>query len=722
MDGISEQPLMRINQLISILKGDALDITSFFEIADLIEQILPYIPNDKYNDVINMIEGLSGELLQLEQDNRTDGDDSLGFPHLTIAFINLSLSIYLEKIGLYAQSFNALSKSKDPCVRPFDFITREGNAILNRTLEMDLFLIDIGKFLLQPIRSFFLRRAYTHFKLLSVIGNVNNEAGLAFEQYKFFAAESELTLLDLKFYANYLEVYYTGNMDYSPDIERVISILQDHYAQETDPNHRFLIASTLAKALKEKSWIDAAQKEDSVYDWEGYYEMLLLEACFAEAFDVQQALNILWGFLELANKMSSDRMMFDLCKQKNSKLYTLLLHEAMKKELYEFIISLTYNWNAYKPDNTAFQSVEDKNICILLPNLPSPNGIIFILKYNQTIKVIPIHSEVSLNEIFALKNIIEESWQIIGGKELNYDLEALEEQQRQVDASVEYITKIREFININSLIASFEDVPKDISFEYIETTWLNIPILSVLSSDLSNPFFITSGYESSPASAIRKALIWVNDVGMSFAQFELEALEILLDQNNIQVDIYSGEQLTKELFLEKYQDANYDLLWIISHGQFEFNNPPNSYIYISPTETVTAWELQSLPFSRESRRRLILNACYSGCSDVRHNGMNCIGIAPSLVNPYQEVLGHLWFVHDLASATLGVFILEYILQGISSEKSVQMASNDMLADNEAIAARIEVIKPELGIAERIRRNTHIELKQPFYSMSSILYK
>ncbi|WP_340003592.1 hypothetical protein MHH52_16225 [Paenibacillus sp. FSL K6-0276] len=480
-----------------------------------------------------MVERLSDELLQLEEDNRTDGKDSLSFPHLTIAFINSSLSIYLENVGLYAKSFNILSKSKDPCVHPFDFVTREGRATLSRTLEMDLFLLDIGKINPELVRSFFLRRAYTHFKLLSVLGNVNNEAGLAFEQYKIYAVESELTLLDLKFYANYLEVYYTGNLDYSPEIERVISILKDGYAQERNPNHRFLIASALAKTLKEKSWIEAALQERETYDWEGYYEMLLLHACYAETFNEQQALNILWEFLGIANEMSSDRMMFDLCKQKNSKLYTYLLYESMKKGNYDFVISLTYNWNAYKPENTDFQSVEDKNICVLLPNLPSPNGVIIILKYNQTIKIIPLQSEVTLDEILDLKNIIEEGWHLITRQALNYDLRALEEQQRQVDASVEYIKKIREFINIDSLIENFADIPQDISFEYIETTWLNIPIISVLSADLSNPFFITSGYETKPASAIHKAMIWINDEGMSFAQFELEALEILLRRNNV---------------------------------------------------------------------------------------------------------------------------------------------------------------------------------------------
>ncbi len=72
----------------------------------------------------------------------------------------------------------------------------------------------------------------------------------------------------------------------------------------------------------------------------------------------------------------------------------------------------------------------------------------------------------------------------------------------------------------------------------------------------------------------------------------------------------------------------------------------------------------------DRRARLILNACYSGCSDVRHNSMNFMGIAQSLVSPYQEVLGHLWFVHDLASATLGVFTLDYILKGIGIHENL----------------------------------------------------
>lgn len=88
-------------------------------------------------------------------------------------------------------------------------------------------------------------------------------------------------------------------------------------------------------------------------------------------------------------------------------------------------------------------------------------------------------------------------------------------------------------------------------------------------------------------------------------------------------------------------------------------------MYVSPTETVGVWELQNIPFWRDSKRQLILNSCYSGCSDVRHNSMGFIDIASSLVSPYQEILGHLWFVYDLASATLGVLTLPQFNSNIS---------------------------------------------------------
>lgn len=717
LDAISS----KTDKLVGILNGDALLEGSFFEIADLIDGIISHVPFEDYNSAILLVESLSNQLLELEDSNSLDGEKEIGYPHLTIVYINLSLSIYLEMIGLYAKSYNVLSKAKDPWANPFDFATQIGEVTLSRTIEIDLLLINIANVFPQQVRAFFLKRAYTDFKLSTVLGNVNNEATLAFDQYKQFTSKFSLTLLDIKFYTNYLELYSTSSVAHSHRIDEIIEILKNWYTAEKNYNNRFLIASTLAKTLKEKTWIEAALREKETYYWEEYFNMLILNECFEEQFDEQVIVNILYEFLNLTIENYGNRMLFDLYKQKNSILYTTVLYECIKRQNYRFAMYISYNWNAFKPDNTTFQQIEDANICLLLPNLSGIEGVIFIIKYSDIYKIIPLYSNTTIEEIFELKNIIEESWQILTGQEIEYDLSSISSQRRQVEASVEYVKKISDFIQIDSLVSHFKNIPSEISFEYIESTWLNIPIISILSSHLDNNFYITSGFNTKkPASTIRKAMVWFNDDRMTYAQFELEAIEFLLKEKNIQLDVYKDDQLTKELFLEQYQNTTYDLVWIVTHGQFDFNNPPNSRIYISPSETITTWELQNISLLNESKRQLILNACYSGCSDVRHNSMGFIGIAPSLTSRFQDVVGHLWFVHDLASATLGIFTLDYLLQDFDLADSVKLASRNMLSDNQVIADKIKTINSEFEIIDRIS-STNIELKQPFYSMSLVVY-
>lgn len=90
---------------------------------------------------------------------------------------------------------------------------------------------------------------------------------------------------------------------------------------------------------------------------------------------------------------------------------------------------------------------------------------------------------------------------------------------------------------------------------------MNIPIINILLADLPNSFYVTNGFETKrTTSPIRKALIWFNNDGMSFADFELEAINILLSEKNVQIDIFDKEHLTKENFLKIYQDTTYDLV------------------------------------------------------------------------------------------------------------------------------------------------------------------
>lgn len=67
-------------------------------------------------------------------------------------------------------------------------------------------------------------------------------------------------------------------------------------------------------------------------------------------------------------------------------------------------------------------------------------------------------------------------------------------------------------------------------------------------------------------------------------------------------------------------------------------------------------------------------------------------------------------------------MLNYLLKNIDMTNLAKKACEVMFNDNEVIAEYIHNMNSRFGIFERIRRNPQIELKQPFYSMSSIIYK
>lgn len=717
-----------VRKLTGIFEGDAFDIKSFFEIADLVQLIITNLSSSKYNILIELVDTLTENLLELEKLNfRYNVDESeIGFPHVTIALINLALAEKLECIGLYAKSYNALSKAIDPTFTPYSFVSETGQIEFN---IMNIITLDeIFKVIMMesstPSRTFFLRRTYMSFKLATVLGNINNEALDLFKQYRVFASKTALSLWDIKFYISFLELFNTNNLTYSKEKEEVITILKEAYSNERNNNNRFLIASSLGKTLKEKKWLELSLNEKNVYYWEEYYRISILNECFEKEFDKQKTLDILWDFLNIANNQCENRMIFDLYKQKNSIIYITLIEEYIKRKEYEFLTLISYNWNAFKPGNTEFQQIINKNICILIPNLYNYRGVIFFVKFNDTYKIIPLPSETTLDQLFQYKNEIEKNWHVITGQKIKFDDSSLD-LRRQVEKSKDYLKLLEDFLKINELKKHFEDIPKEIEFEYLETTWLNMPIIQLLSAKIDNSFYITSGYKKKkPNKKIEKALIWFNDYGLSYARYELSAIRTLLEEKNVQVDIFERESLNKETFIEKYQDASYDLVWIITHGQFDYYNPPYSYIDISETCKVSLWELQTYHIDRNYKRNVILNACYSGSVDVRHNSMAFIGISSSLANVNQDVLGHLWFVQDLASATLGTFTLKHLLYSTDSDltKSTQLASRQLFCSNNEIANKIVEINPNLELSDRIRNNQSIELEQPFYSMSPLVFK
>jgi len=719
LDKVKKFSHYNVENFIDILQNKEFLIKDFLEMINNFSIIINQIPNDSYMDMINITNVFTNDLLQLGHVNDDqDVEPEIGFPHLVIAIINLNLANKMEFFGLFGESHKALQKAKDPWVIPFDTHTKEGDIYLKRSIDLDLFLIPMASFS-SDVRTFFVSRAALSFRLSKVMGNVGNEAEIIFKSYKKFTKTESPSNFDLLFYTNYLDLL-------DPDSEKansIVKLLNDSYLKLSDTNHRFLIASCLAFNLRSLDWTKKAIAEDKTFYWAELIYMRILEECHAEKINHHQIIGLFLDFMERASILFPDRIMFELIKQKYSIIFTQILVSCIEKNEMELLLSIVYNWNAFKPGNLIFHDITDKNIFVTIPNFSGNDGPIFLIKCNDEIIFIPIHSVIKLEEIMELKSKVEASWYTLIGNEvpLNFQEEFVMSRE-QLDYSIDYINAIKKFIGLEELKEELDKLHLPTKFEYLETSWTNTPIIPILSNNTKHTFSITSGYQRNQIPEnINNVLIWFDPAeDLHRAAFELSGLLKIFEKNNVNVEIVRESSCTKNGFIEKYSDPKYDLIWIISHGAFDSNNSPNSNLKISKTEFVTAWELQKhIPKMRKGRY-LVLNACYSGCSDVRNNSMGFIGLAPSATNESQIVLGQLWFVDVLASGVLGILTLDSLIRGESLQSSLKKSTLTMSKGNITILEALRAIDNNLEIIERVER-TSVQYEIPFYSMSGVVF-
>lgn len=714
---LEKYSMSEVQQLHEILQSEAFMEEHFFNMINFLGRILHSIPDKMYMEMIKLTHVFTSELLELGNLNSIHEKDEIGYPHLVIVSINLNLAYKLEQLGVYGEAHQALLKAKDPWVIPFDSTTNHGDLYLSRSFEVDQYLIQIYQ---EAIRQLFVSRAALDFRLSKIMGNVNNEAQGAFTIYKRFTYIKNAKQHDLLFYINYLELLNP----ISPEAQEIVELLTDCYSHEENHNNRFLIASCLAVYLKSIEWTQKATREVNTMFWSDLFHMKILELCHSENIDRNELIQLFQEFSMNIKALFPDRTLVELAKQKYSFIINQILVTLIEKGEYNLLLSLLYNWNSLDHKTQRFKSIDEKNIFILIPNLLFAKGPIFLIKYLDEILLIAVESKLSLDQIMELKSKIEASWYTLidNDQTLEFNEETFRARQ-QLSYSMEYIKAIEDFIDIENIYLKLEELPTAVDFEYIESSWTNTPIISVLANKTKHNFSVSVGKQHYPVpTKLNNVLIWFDPAeDLNISTFELNGLLTIFEKYGSTVEVVSGSECTKEGFLEKYHNSKFDLIWVISHGIFDSNNPPYSNLIISKTEKVTAWELQKWIPQMDKTRYLVLNACYSGCANVRNNSMGFLGIAHSATNENQIVLGQLWFVDSLAAGSLGILTLNSLVRGESIQASLKKASLIMLNGNHSIVTALRTIDSNMDIIERIER-TSIQLEIPFHSMSGVVYK
>jgi hypothetical protein len=185
-----------------------------------------------------------------------------------------------------------------------------------------------------------------------------------------------------------------------------------------------------------------------------------------------------------------------------------------------------------------------------------------------------------------------------------------------------------------------------ISSKYIGDAWPN-------SSSLEKP---------KPNSDIKKICLWCG-AGSFTETMESNVLQGIFGSVGIQVDYFPSEQTTKEVFTQIYESDEYDIIWIMSHGEFDHWRPGQLSIEIGAGESITLDEIISLKtVPNEYRRLLMLNVC-DGATHTNLDGLSKLGFAPALTSRNQCTISHLWPVNPYVAATFGAIYAERISKG-----------------------------------------------------------
>ncbi len=647
-----------------------------------------------------------------------------GDPHLFAIALYINLAVRLDDLGLPGEAFNAIVKSLDPWVEFYDKDTGIGDLQTKNIDLFDNFLIGTIHLGIEGNRQTLIGRAAANFFNLSIVGHVNNDGRDIFTKYRRYVKHGvEATFEDIRFYTSYLELIM-GEKTKNKSFDEIVKYLQAQFEIEharKSHDRCFLIASVLAKSLESFDWAEkAVSSSPSKPYWAEFLFMKAFIISLSRKTEVEKFWELLADFLIQAGNIHSNRMMLDLCKQKNSSFLNLMVTSCLFNKKYQLAVELIYAWWVHKPGDTVLQSVEEKAIIISIPNL-HPTGSHFLIYDKEKVYSLASKSSKRLADIMSIKDKVESSWTALLNEEAT--LIPKNDNRNHVELSREYINSISEFIDIDTLKELLTGIPEETHFQYIELSWTNAPIPALLSHVTPQTYSVSVDSVKLPVpKRIKKVLIWSDpDGSLPTSTFEVEAIKYILSCKKIHFEHYEGNQCTKNLFLEKYSDAEFDMIWIISHGAFNSDNPPFSELYVAENESVTTWELKKYTPITTKRRYLILNACQSGTAGVRYNSMGFLGIGPSITNEFQTVLGHLWYVDTLASAVLGVFILKGLVEGNSIALSLKHASNIMCEGNGTIEEELSEINVDLQLVERIRNSVTKDLSLPFYSMSGIVF-
>lgn len=260
-----------------------------------------------------------------------------------------------------------------------------------------------------------------------------------------------------------------------------------------------------------------------------------------------------------------------------------------------------------------------------------------------------------------------------------------------VDAMVDLEPTLKEVFCCADLDAGVED-PHLISAQLVFPAECN-PVQAIQLKAWNRTWPIASSLRTPlPDAPIRRALVWCGGATMT-EEMEAHFVAHVLRSSKVAVEVVVATEVDVLDFMQVYGRADLDLIWVISHGEFDHWLPHDVKLQISHAGVKVGLEAlwDAMPV-RDTRRLLVLNVC-DGARYVEAGAIPRVGLAPGLAGPEQATISHLWPVLPFPSAAFGACLALSLAKGLPFFASYTEAMRRVQAEPPVLA---EVLRNEAG--------------------------
>jgi len=237
-----------------------------------------------------------------------------------------------------------------------------------------------------------------------------------------------------------------------------------------------------------------------------------------------------------------------------------------------------------------------------------------------------------------------------------------------------------------------------------------MPIQNLISLQLGKTLPLMRNFFNLRAQRpVKKVFIWEGET--YFTEIERTGLQEIFESKGIEVVVKIAAGSTKEEFLEHFKSPDYDVFWILSHGEYDHFQAHNSVLNLGNGIIVSIEELHSNNYNGEKRRLLLMDLCDGATASMNNPGS--VGLGTSLTHAGQSLMGFSWPVENLQSLILGLLLAGFLAEGATYEEAHYQTVNLFHGGYDPVLDRLKQVLTNTDIIDRIE-HVSFDFKNLYY--------